>query len=152
MPRIDNGIIGAGGVFHVAAVFSMRGMIALPTIKNTAAYDIIVTSPDGLRHANFQVKTSSARPGYWPICQSISKVRTSPSDFYVLLRRTKDMTDFEAFMLSGSEMRTELEAYMEYYAAKGQRSDNFSLCASLGKEEKNNRWRETWKTWTLCTL
>jgi|ERR1035437_6328667 hypothetical protein len=88
MPRISNSIIGAGGVFHVASVFSMRGLIALPTIKNTAAYDIIVTSSDGLRHANIQVKTSSARPGYWPICSKVSHVRTSTDDFYVLLRRT----------------------------------------------------------------
>ncbi len=127
----------------------MRGLIALPTIKNTAAYDIIVTSPDGLKHANIQVKTSSGRPGFWPICNSVAKVKTSSNDFYVLLRRTKDKADFEGFMLSGAEMKTELEGYMEYYAAKGQRSDNFSLCASLGSEEKNNRWRELWRTWTL---
>ena len=101
MPRISNSIIGAGGVFHVASVFSMRGLIALPTIKNTAGYDIIVTSPDGLKHANIQVKTSSARPAYWPICNDVVNVKTSPCDFYVLLRRTKDNTSFEGFMLSG---------------------------------------------------
>lgn len=150
MPRISNSIIGAAGVFHVASVLSVRGLIALPTIKNTAAYDIIVTSPDGLKHANIQVKTSSARPGYWPICSKVAHVRTSPNDLYVLLRRTKDNTGFEGFMLSGAEMKTELEGYMAYYAAKGQRSDNFSLCASLGSAEKNDRWQEMWKTWTLC--
>ena len=149
MPRISNSIIGAGGVFHVASIFSMRGLIDLPKIKNTAGYDIIVTSADGLKHANIQVKTSSGRPGYWPICSGVANVKTSPSDFYVLLRRTKDNTSFEGFMLSGEEMKSELEAYMAYYAAKGQRSDNFSLCASLGNEEKNNRWRQMWETWTL---
>lgn len=149
MPRISNSIIGAGGVFHVASVFSMRGLIALPTIKNTAGYDIIVTNPDGLKHANIQVKTSSGHPGYWPICNGVGNVKTSPNDFYVLLRRTKDNTGFEGFMLSGEEMKSELEGYMAYYAAKGQRSDNFSLCASLGSEEKNDRWRKMWETWTL---
>jgi hypothetical protein len=107
MPRISKAIIGAGGVFHVASVFSMRGLIALPTIKNTAGYDIIVTSPDGLKHANIQVKTSSGRPGYWPICNDIANVKTSPNDFYVLLRRTKDNSSFEGFMLSGEEMKSD---------------------------------------------
>jgi len=149
MPRISNAIIGAGGVFHAASVLSMRGLIALPTIKNTAGYDIIVTSPDGLKHANIQVKTSSSRPGYWPICSGVANVKTSPNDFYVLLRRTKDNVSFEGFMLTGEEMKSELERYMAYYAAKGQRSDNFSLCASLGDEEKNQRWRDMWNRWTL---
>ena len=117
MPKISNSIIGAGGVFHAASVFSMRGLIALPTIKNTAGYDIIVTTSDGLKHANIQVKTSSARPGFWPICTNIANVKTSPNDFYVLLRSAKDNTGFEGYMLSGEEMKSELERYMAYYAA-----------------------------------
>ena len=58
----DKALIGAAGVFYVAAELSLRGMIALPTIRNTAGYDIIVTNRDGSKHANIQVKTSGQQP------------------------------------------------------------------------------------------
>jgi hypothetical protein len=124
-------------------------MIALPTIRNTAGYDIIVSSPDGLKHANIQVKTSAGRPKFWPVCQSIASVKTSPNDFYVLLRRSADISGFEGFMLSGSEMKTELEGYLAYCAARSIQATKFSLCVSLGDDAKNSRWRELWKVWTL---
>jgi hypothetical protein len=93
----------------------MREMIALPTIRNTAGYDIIVTSPDGLKHANVQVKTSATFVKFWPVCQKISSVKTSDNDFYVLLRRTKEKDGlYEGFMVTGQEMKTELEAYIAY--------------------------------------
>jgi hypothetical protein len=83
----DKALIGAAGVFYVAAEISQRGMIALPTIRNTAGYDLIATSRDGLRHANIQVKTSGQRPRFWPICQRPDGVKDGPEDFYILVRR-----------------------------------------------------------------
>lgn len=145
----DKALTGAAGVFHVASVFPMRGMIALPTIRNTAGFDIIVASPDGSGHSNIQVKTSASRPSFWPICQNVGSVKIAPNDFYVLLRRSADGTGFEGFMLSGSEMKPELESYLAYCAERGQQADKFSLCASLGDEVKNDRWRQMWNTWTL---
>jgi hypothetical protein len=149
MPGSDKALTGAAGVFHVASVFSMRGMIALPTIRNTAGYDIVVSSPDGLKHANIQVKTSAGRPKFWPVCQNLASVKTSSTDFYVLLRRSTDNSGFEGFMLSSGEMKAELEGDLAYRAARNQQPDKFSLCASLGDEVKNDRWREMWKVWTL---
>ena len=149
MAVIDRSLTGAAGVFHVASVLSMRGMIALPTIRNTAGYDIIVSSPDGSKHANIQVKTSAVRPKFWPICQNIASVKLSPNDFYVLLRRSVDKSGFEGFMLSGIDMKTELESYVTWCVDKGQHPEKFSLCASLSSEEQTLRWREMWNTWTL---
>ncbi len=36
----DNALIGAAGVYYVAAELSLRGLIAMPTIHNTAGMDI----------------------------------------------------------------------------------------------------------------
>lgn len=149
MAGSDKALTGAAGVFYVASVFSMRGMIALPTIRNTAGFDIIVASADGSGHANVQVKTSASRPSFWPICQNIGSVKIASNDFYVLLRRTADGAGFEGFMLSGTEMKSELESYLAYCAERGQHADKFSLCASLGDEGKNSRWRQMWETWRL---
>jgi hypothetical protein len=44
---VSNALVGIAGVHYVAAELSRRGLIALPTIRNTAGYDIIVAT-----HAN----------------------------------------------------------------------------------------------------
>lgn len=53
-----NALIGIAGVHHVVSELSRRGLIALPTTRNVAGYDVIVLTPDGTKHANLQVKTS----------------------------------------------------------------------------------------------
>ena len=57
----SSALIGIAGVHYVVAELSRRGMVALPTTRNTAAYDIVVVTPDGDKHANIQVKASSKR-------------------------------------------------------------------------------------------
>jgi hypothetical protein len=143
--RSDNAVIGAAGVYYVAMELSRRGMIALPTIRNTAGFDIIVTSRDGARHANLQVKTSGQRPKFWPICASMDKARTGENDFYVLVRRTKDNDSYEAFMLTGAEARRELQAYADSCTGGNL---NFSLCITLD-DKKREEWALRWSKWTL---
>jgi hypothetical protein len=150
----DKALIGAAGVFHVTAELSLRGMIALPTIRNTAGYDIIVTNYDGSKHANIQVKTSGGRPGFWPICGKIDNVKDGPSDYYVLVRRNSSDVAFECYMLTGKEMRRELKAYVDGEVARGKASsvDKFQLCLYLDKnndEERTANWRKRWQSWTL---
>ena len=149
MPRKDNSITGAAGVLYAAAILSLRGMIALPTIKNVAAYDILVSSSDGERHANIQVKASADCVKFWPI-STLEKIKTADTDFYVLLR-CKAKEQFEGFMLTGAEMKIELEAYRDWYIAKGrpQSVEKFPLCLDIKDDVKRNRWKQQWDTWTL---
>jgi hypothetical protein len=94
-------LIGAAGVHFVAAELSRRGMIALPTTRNTAGYDLIVTSTDGKHHANIQVKTSRSSVRSWVI-QADYK-HCGNQDYFVLVRWAGDR--FEAFMLNGAEAK-----------------------------------------------
>jgi len=82
--RAPSALIGTAGIHFVVPELSRRGMIVLPTVRNTAAYDVIVVSDNGKRHANIQVKTSSKRCTFWPMLPS-GKIRTGPDDYYVLL-------------------------------------------------------------------
>ena len=83
---VPNALVGIAGVHYVAAELSRRGLIALPTIRNTAAYDIIVITPDGKKHANIQVKTSlKEKTKFWRMPPA-KEVRTMPNDYYVLVR------------------------------------------------------------------
>ncbi len=148
---MDNALTGAAGVFHVAMMLSLRGMIALPTIRNTAGYDIIVSSRDGSQHANIQVKTAGGPARFWPICKNISAVKDNPSDYYVLLRRPHPdkPAEFEGFMLTGTEMKRELEEYIAEAAEKGQRAgENFPLCV-YASQDKDDAWKNRWRVWTL---
>ena len=105
-------LVGIAGVHHVVSELSRRGLIALPTIRNIAAYDVIVTTPDGRRHANIQVKTSLKRVNFFPM-PSAERVRTGPRDWYVLLRWLQKQERFEGFMLTGREARQEVKRHRE---------------------------------------
>jgi hypothetical protein len=145
----DKALIGAAGVFHVSAELTMRRIIALPTIRNTAGYDIIATTQDGTRHANIQVKTSEHRPDSWPICEKLESVKDGPDDYYVLLCRNRSNDTFECYMLTGSEMKKGLMKEEEGYKAKG-RERKFIRCSDFDKEGKDAaRFEKQWKEWNL---
>lgn len=81
----DKALIGAAGVHYVASEPSLRGLIALPTIRNTAGTDIVVTNPRGDWFANLQVKTSRSRVSFWPVGTHFD-AWTGQNDYYVFLR------------------------------------------------------------------
>jgi hypothetical protein len=97
----------------------MRGIIALPTIRNTAGYDIVATTRDGARHANVQVKTSGQWVNNWPICDMIESVKDGDDDYNVVLRRNRKNDAIECYMLKGREMKEWLEGEKKWYEAKG---------------------------------
>ena len=145
----DKALIGAAGVFHVSMELTLRGMIALPTIRNTAGYDIIATTQDGTRHANIQVKASGKRVDSWPICEKIESVKDGPEDYYVVLRLNRSNDAFECFLLTGREMKKWLAGEEEWYKAKG-RERKFTRCLNFDKEGKDAaRFEKQWKEWTL---
>ena len=150
---VENSLIGAAGVYHVASELSRRGLIALPTIRNTKGYDIIVANPEGTHYANIDVKTSQRRVGYWPMPSSIA-IRHGQNDFYVLLRWVEKERRFEGFMLTGIEAKEEVVRWEneDPYNVK-QRSEGKPTWATIavgkyanGRDEK---WKDRWETWVL---
>ena len=79
----DNTLIGIAGVHHVVSELSRRGIIALPTVKNTAAYDIVSLNAEGTKHANIQVIASSKKALFFPMPKP-EKIRTSKNDYFFL--------------------------------------------------------------------
>ena len=147
-PAVPSALVGIAGVHYVAAELSRRGLVALPTIRNTAAYDIIVATPDGKRHANIQVKTSQNRVSFWPM-PPWTKIRTNPKDWYVLVRWVEKEKKFEAFMLRGSEAKKEVKA-AETQQKERERRALFPFIRVRGMSGKcEKRWRLKWETWTL---
>jgi hypothetical protein len=147
-----NELTGISGVHFVVSELSWRGMIALPTVRNLAAYDIIVTSRNGRKHANIQVKTSGGRGNFFRMPPS-HKIKSGPHDYYVVVHRRDEATPFKGFMLTGKEAKREValnERRTRKRVKAGTRKEEaHSLHVRGRKKEKAKRWAKMWETWTL---
>lgn len=74
MKRKKGQVTGIAGVYYVAAELTIRGLVALVTIRNTRAVDIVALNTKSLKSIGVQVKTNSA---------------TSPHDFWLLSEKDK---------------------------------------------------------------
>jgi hypothetical protein len=148
----DNNLTGIAGVHFVVSELSRRGIIALPTIKNTAAYDIVAVNPEGTTHANIQVKTSSRRVNFFPMPPA-EKVRAGKQDVYVLLRWVEKQGAYEVFLLTGCQARAAVSESVEAQREsirRGTRTKEFP-CVYVGpqNERKNRAWADAWRRWSL---
>jgi len=99
IPTRDSALIGVAGVHYVVSELSLRGLIALPTIRNTAGVDVIVSDKKGSWHANLQVKTSRSKVSFWPISKKY-KDWVDDNNYYVFLRFNEKIKSFEVFLES----------------------------------------------------
>lgn len=145
-------LIGVAGVHYVVSELSRRGLIALPTVRNVAAFDVIVSTRDGKKHANIQVKTSLRRVSFFPMPRS-DRVSANPRTWYVLLRWLNKEKCFEGFMLSGREAREEVsrgERFQAKRIAAGTRKAPFpSIYVGPKAKKRPDRWRRKWLRWKL---
>lgn len=110
-PTRDTSLIGAAGVHFVVSELSLRGLIALPTIRNTAGVDVVLTNKAGTWYANLQVKTSRNRVGFWPIGKKYGDW-VGPNNHYAFVRYNRKIRSFEVF-LESSEKVAKLVARQE---------------------------------------
>src|SRR3989304_2954752 len=102
-PTRDTSLIGAAGVHFIVSELSLRGLIALPTIRNTAGVDVVVTNKKGTWQANLQVKSSRSRVNFWPVGNKYNEW-IGPNNFYVLVRFDPKLGSLEAFLASSQEV------------------------------------------------
>jgi hypothetical protein len=124
-PTRDKSLIGAAGVHFVASQLSLRGLIALPTIRNTAGVDIVVVNKAGTWQANLQVKTSRSRVGFWPIGTRYAEW-CGDNNFYVFVRYDPKTASLEAFLES-----------------------SVAVARQVAKDQAAEKAREV-KTWAPC--
>jgi hypothetical protein len=151
--RKDNSLIGAAGVHYAAYQLIRRGMLALPTVRNTPGTDLIVTGRDGRQHANIQVKTSQyGRAKFWPICSAkkFGELPFGENDFYLLLRprrkddppvENSDAREFEGFLLTAQDARKKLQAHLDFKTLH-KKKGKFPLCIWIDKGEREQAWPE----------
>jgi hypothetical protein len=150
----NKALIGIAGVHYVVSELSRHGIVALPTIKNTPAYDIVAVNQEGTRHANIQVKASSKKVSFFPM-PSAERVRTGRQDFYVFVRWLEEDKRYQGFLLRGKQAKLAVEE-----ACSGQRKrmrikggtrtklfPNVKVQDGKQLSKSAKRWEKAWENW-----
>ena len=116
--KINNDLIGIAGVHFVAYRLSLRGLIALPTIRNTAGMDLLVCDPATGKESAVQVKASQKKVPFWPT-STHTRALKSANGVYVFLRYLKSADTFEAFLEPAAIVAAKIQANEAAYKAKG---------------------------------
>jgi hypothetical protein len=137
-PKRDNSLIGAAGVHFVASELSLRNLIALLTVRNTAGIDMVVINTSGTWNANLQVKTSGKKVNFWPTGKRY-KEWVGDDNWYAFVRyvydRNKNASQFEVFLESSKRV-----------AKRAVTPQSFTPCWSLPKDEaERERLRRQWQ-------
>lgn len=131
MLRLKHDVAGNAGVMFVAAELGRRGLIALPTIRNTEGVDLIVTEPLGGKSVSIQVKTSQGRAKKWLMTKK-NEALASANLFYVLvsLGLPGELPEFH-IVPSAVIAATIKKAHAKWLASPGKR----------GRKRKDSRLR-----------
>jgi hypothetical protein len=140
-------LVGVAGVHHVVCELSRRGLIALPTTRNTAGYDVIVVSQDGTKHANIQVKSAgNPKVRFWPVAKSKAGIRRGADDYYVFLGGLERGEQIDGYLLNGKEVLKEIQ---KHYGDRAFRAGKpFPYCLYF-RPRARKQWAEDWNSWTL---
>ena len=139
--KIKNDLIGAAGVHYVAYRLSLRGLIALPTIRNTAGVDLLVSDPGSGSQAALQIKTSLQRVSFWPTSRH-DRCLQGAGAFYVFVRRPKPDAEFEAFLEKADVVVQQVRENAEDLQRRGRKVFAYWKLPN-GKAEK---LKAAWKT------
>jgi hypothetical protein len=83
-------LTGIAGTYYLAAELSRRGYVALVTIKNTSAVDLIVSSQENFNSIGIQVKTSQINKNQGWILSSKNENLVSENIIYVFVNLKTD--------------------------------------------------------------
>ncbi len=142
--KLPNDLIGIAGVHFVAMKLTLRALIALPTVRNTAGIDILVSEPSTRAQAALQVKTSLSRVSIWPTSLPAKCIHGLRS-FYVLLRYLAAKQEFEAFLEAGDRVAEQVRKGLEERQKKGQ--SEFPFWSLPKGDDEIKRVRTQWETW-----
>jgi hypothetical protein len=142
--KLTNDLIGVAGVHFVAFRLSLRGLIVLPTIRNTAGIDLLVNNPLNGSQASLQVKTSINRVRFWPT-STPEKCLRGARTYYVFLRYDAKVESFEAFLQDGEEVAKQVTWNAEDYLKRDRKA--FSFWQLPRSEEEIEQLRQNWHEW-----
>jgi hypothetical protein len=142
--RLSNDLIGAAGVHFAAYRLSLRGLIALPTVRNTAGIDLLVNDPRTGAHRALQVMASLKLVNFWPMSKP-EKCLRGAQNAYVFLRFDSNIDSFEGFLVDAESVFEQVTANLEDYRDRGRAE--FPYWGLPSDEEQREAFRMAWHTW-----
>lgn len=148
--NVSNTLIGIAGVHYVVSELSRRGLIAMPTIRNTAGIDVLVAELDGSAQAVLQIKTAGRkkiqqkRTQWWPMSKPENCLK-GPNAFYVFVRYDKDKEKFEAFVDTADAVVKQVADYVADEKSSGKSGMPFWGLPESAAEQ--NRLVRKWQDW-----
>lgn len=139
MESLSKDLIGVAGVHYIISKLSMRGIIALPTVRNTAGIDIIVANRDGSKTALIQVKCSGKNVKFWPT-PAEDKILSGKKCYYVFMRYIEEKENFEVFLVDGREVKKQVTENMEYHRKRGRKEFPFFEIYEEDEKYYKRRW------------
>ena len=141
--RLDKALVGAAGVHYVAAELSLRGLIALPTIRNAPGIDLVVVHPAGSWHANIQVKTSQHKVNFWPISAKYREF-SGRDNYYAFVRYIAQESQFEVFLERADRVIRDADAATVESRKRGNKG--WAPCWPLPRDAKGlERVQRQWE-------
>lgn len=141
---IPNDLVGVAGVHHIVSELTMRWLVALPTIRNTAGIDIVVTDPRTKKTAALQVKTSQKRVSFWPTSRPAKCLRGKDS-FYIFVRYLPRESRFQAFMEQADSV---VDSIAKTVADQQKKGRKVFPCWMLPKSKRvQARLEQNWLRW-----
>jgi len=137
--------VGEAGVHYVISELALRGLIALPTSRNSKGPDIIVCNPEGTRFAAIQVKTRRGQDKFWNVSDQ-GLTWGGPDCYYVFVRIVGKT--FEAFLERAEEVKIVAKADIEGIIKRGKKSWGPSW-GFIRDEERKNRTQRQWEEFDL---
>jgi len=135
----DKSLIGAAGVHYVVSELCLRGLIALPTIRNTAGVDVVVVNKEGSWHTDIQVKTSRSKVTSWPVGTGY-ELWQGANRYYVFLRFDTKAGRFDAFLERADKVIENTAIGLEADKTHGR-----TLWPAFRLEDQADRLRGQWE-------
>jgi len=146
--QLPNDLIGVAGVHYVAYKLSLRGLIVLPTIRNTAGIDLLVHDPKTNGQASLQVKTTLTKASFWPTSKAAKCLR-GPGAFHVFLRWLPAEERFEEFLENGDLVAERILQNADDYVKRGNKE--FAFWQLPKGETGRDALRDAWRNWAPPT-
>lgn len=144
MQNIKN-LIGIAGTYYVAAELSRQGYVALVTIKNTSAIDLIVSSQENFSSVGIQIKTSQISKNQGWILSSKNEDLISENIFYVLvhLKNDNSMPDFH-IVPSNIVAETIAKGHKKWLEMPGKNNQSHNDSAIRTFYDNENIYKDKW--------
>jgi len=142
MTKRDNSMTGAAGVFYVCFELCRRGYIPMPTIRDSAGVDILMSSADGSKVVDIQVKTTTKRK-WW--LNKKAETLVADSLFYAFVELPDDGSVPRCHIVPSAAVADYVrKGYADWLAAPGKHGQPHNANPGRDFRDEGDAYLDRW--------